>query len=223
MLPKRWEIESGHFAATLSSSNMKSKPWRLFQINLRTLLWLVVVASVGTAWYCDRSQLSTRISELESTSTYNGWAVTDALGKPDEMSGTGAKAWCPASESGKREWIELGYDRCVRPTTILIHETYATGAVDKVSIFDWWGNEIVVWSGNDPTPPGRLGLLSIPVSNTVATKRVKVYLDCANATGWNCIDAVGLQHSDGKKHWASSAKASSSYSPRTTTSQGYAF
>ena len=195
-------------------NTLKSKPWQLFQINLKTLLWLVVVASVGTAWYCDRSQLSKRISELESTSTYKGWSVADVLGKPDELVGTGSKVWCPASENGKLEWIELSYEQRVRPKTILIHETYATGAVDKVSIFDWWGNEFVVWNGNDPTPPGRLGLLSIPVSKKVATKRVKVYLDCANATGWNCIDAVGLQGADGKKHWASSAEASSSYNSK---------
>ena len=189
---------------------------RLLQINLRTVMVLMVLVALVMAWYRDHTILQARISELEAeySNTYRGWSVSDALGKPDEPTGSGANAWCPATEDGQREWLELTYTRRVRPSAILIHETYATGAVDKVSVFDWWGNEVVVWSGKDPTPPGQKGLLSIVPTRRISTKRVKIYLDSANVSGWNCIDAVGLQASNGTKYWADSAAASSSYGAR---------
>ncbi|MDB4723047.1 hypothetical protein OAF11_03245, partial [Akkermansiaceae bacterium] len=57
------------------------------------------------------------------------------------------------------------------------------------------------------TPSSQIGL---PAGVTLQS--IKLYLDTAKVPGWNQIDAVELRTVDGKKHWATTATASSSWS-----------
>jgi hypothetical protein len=186
---------------------------RFWQINVGTLFLLVLVVAIGLAWWRDRQRIERRFARIEqsvSTRGYYGWGVDQALGPPDESGGSGSRAWCPATTSG-RDWLLLEYKWRIRPAKIIIHETYSTGGVTKVSIFDYYGKEYVVWQGKDPTPVGQpLGVLTLAVKEKIKTKYVRVHID-PNAPSWNCIDAVALVDSRGKKYWATGAKASSSY------------
>jgi hypothetical protein len=51
----------------------------------------------------------------------------------------------------------------------------------------------------------------LPVSVNCKTNRIKLFIDSVAVPGWNEIDAVGLECSDGKIIWAKSAEASSNY------------
>ena len=102
---------------------------------------------------------------------------------------------------------------------MVIHETYNPGAVTKVSAFTLLGQEVVLWSGTDPTPPSSArGISLIPLSGDFRTWRIKVYIDSPNFPGWNEIDAVGLRSKSGDVQWAARARSSSSYGERTTGS-----
>ncbi|MDP6445415.1 MAG: hypothetical protein QF805_16570 [Pirellulaceae bacterium] len=184
----------------------------MLRFKLSTLMWLTVLIGIGLAWRHDRQQMDKRLARIEKLMfPPEPWAIQRCLGKPDEPTGMGSNAWCPASPDTAPEWLTLKYDKRVRPSSILIYETYATGAVNKVTGFDSRGNEVVLWTGKDPTPTGALGTLRIAVKKTIKTDRIKIYLDCPNASGWNCIDAVALLDRFGRKQWAVDAEASSVY------------
>lgn len=104
----------------------------------------------------------------------------------------------------------MKYGEQAAPVAVMIYETYCPGAVNKVSVFDAAGNEIVVWEGQDPTSGDR-GVLVVPVKMSLTTDRVKIYLNSPAVAGWNEIDAVGLTGKQGNTIWAASATASSTY------------
>ena len=43
----------------------------------------------------------------------------------------------------------FAYENAVMPKTLAIHETYNPGAVDKVTVFDADGEEVIAWEGED--------------------------------------------------------------------------
>jgi hypothetical protein len=141
------------------------------------------------------------------------WSSHQATGAPDTpTSGDMVTAWASATPDAQREWLALSYPRSVVPDRIRICESYNPGAVDRVTIFDADGQEHEVWRGQDPTMPGAApGVFDIPLSTSITTSRVKIYIDSPRVRGWNEIDAVGLVDSDGQTLWASEADASSSY------------
>jgi hypothetical protein len=98
------------------------------------------------------------------------------------------------------------------PVEIDIYENFNPGAVVRVGAFDQNGQETIVFDGVDPTARGAgMGVSRIPLSQSVATRRVKLYLDSQHVPGWNEIDAVGLIDRAGVVHWASDARASTWY------------
>jgi hypothetical protein len=112
-------------------------------------------------------------------------------------------SWCPAQKDAGPEWLTLTYDQPVETSTITIHGNYAPSAVIRiVKVTD--GKEVELWSG---APSSQIGLPA-----PVTLQSIKLYLDTGKVTGWNQIDAVELRTADGKKHWATTATASSSWS-----------
>ena len=112
-------------------------------------------------------------------------------------------SWCPAIKDSGTEWLTLGYDQPIAVSTITIHGNYAPSAVVRVvKVTD--GKEEELWSG---APSSQIGLPA-----AVTLQSIKLYLDTAKVPGWNQIDAVELRTVDGKKHWATTATASSSWS-----------
>lgn len=148
------------------------------------------------------------------------WGPEQATGAPDTWprSGDITTAWASNTPDGQREWLELTYATPVRPTAVLIYETYNPGAVDRVTAFNSDGKEFDLWTGSDPTPAGQeKGISVIPVHPEFELTRIRVYLDSPKVSGWNEIDAVGLLDDAGATHWAASATASSTYADRTTS------
>lgn len=194
----------------------------VLQFRLSTAMWLIAMAAIALGWFLDRQALEERIARVEAQlnpSARSGWSIAASLGEPDELDGSGSAAWCPATSDSQPEWLELTYPRFVTAKAIDVYETYATGAVSKVTAFDSRNREIVVWEGKDTTPRGKKGVLRVKVGAKVRTKRLKVYLDCPGTPGWNCIDAVGLTDSWGFTHWAESGNASSTYGSSINRSQ----
>ena len=147
------------------------------------------------------------------------WGPEQAVGAPDTwpQSGDLQTAWASKTPDGQREWLELTYDAPVRPAAILVYETFNPGAVDRVTAFDAAGNEVELWSGADPTPAGKeKGISVIAVQPAFDLTRIRIYLDSPKVPGWNEIDAVGLVDEKGTTHWATSARASSTYADITS-------
>jgi hypothetical protein len=143
------------------------------------------------------------------------WGPEQATGRPDTwpMQGDIVTAWASLTPDGQKEWLLLEYARPVVPKEIQIYETFNPGAVNRVTGFDLTGKEVELWKGKDPTPAGSgCGISKIPCKKAkVRINRLKVYIDSPAVLGWNEIDAVGLVDQDGKRQWANSAEASSTF------------
>jgi len=200
---------------------MRLFPWKIpevlrpkrrwFQFRLGSLLWAVLLVCVALGWWRDRRQLEQTIYEMQYPGPH--WEQQQAAGPPNtRTAGDIPTAWASATQDGQKEWLLLDYATVIRPTAVVIHETYNPGAVYQVSLFGLLGREHIVWTGTDPTPrTADKGASRIPISTKVSTNRVKIYIDSPAVRGWNEIDAVGLVDSSGKTHWATKVQASSTY------------
>lgn len=203
------------------SPTRRSPGWFRFdpRFGLRTMLIAVAIVAVGVCWWKDRQALESRVAKMEAElavirkASAASWSVDQLTGPPDVAApGDNVRAWASTTQDGQEEWLLLEYERAVKATAVVVHETYCPGAVFKVAVFDANGREVVAWQGNDPTPPtATAGVSTIPLNVNFRVSRVKVYLDSVKVAGWNEIDAVGLVDNSGKTHWAMGADASSSY------------
>lgn len=135
------------------------------------------------------------------------WGPEQMLGEPnatlDEDSET---AWSARiQDSPLTEWVMVEFENPIDATAIEIHESFHAGAVGKVSIFRG-GNETIVRNANQ-WKPRPAGVTRVDLNGTVG--RIKIYLETSRVNGWNQIDAIGLVDREGRKHWATSAVASS--------------
>jgi hypothetical protein len=186
--------------------------WLWISFRIGSILLLVAIISILLAWRRDHDKLT---AELRRMKHPNGnWTPSQATGAPNTAGpGDITTAWASASSDNQQEWLLLEFDKSVRPTAIVIHETYNPGAVIKVTHVPMWGTEKVIWEGTDPTPTNAgVGVSRLPVTERIRTGRIKVYIDSQNVAGFNEIDAVGLEYGDPKSPeiiWASEAEASS--------------
>lgn len=142
----------------------------------------------------------------------SGWSPHQAAGPPDAAIGTDStSAWASQSADATPEWLELDYATPVAATAIEIHETYAPGAVCRITFFDDRGRGTIVWEGKARSPgvPARVNVIQL--TTPPATKRIKLDVDSRAIPSWNEIDAVALVDAVGAKHWATGARASSWY------------
>ena len=61
----------------------------------------------------------------------------------------------------------------------------------------------------------------IDAKSKAKTNHLKIYINAKRVPGWIYYDAVGIIDTDGNKHWASWAKASSCYAPGEMPGQKY--
>jgi hypothetical protein len=177
------------------------------QINLGTFLWLFLLIGMWLAWWRDHNAMDRRIAKLEQQMfPTQMWSIEQCFGPPNDPTGRAALSWCPLP-STSQEWLQVEFDKAIRPASIVVHETYSIGALTRVSVFDNAGNEVTVWSGTQ-NKSGSVGTFTCPTRIDFKTRRVKLYL---NNTNWSCIDAVGLSDANGKTTWATGATASSTY------------
>lgn len=138
------------------------------------------------------------------------------IGQPDTpQAGDFPTCWAAATADGQKAWIELDYENTLRPISVHVYENCAPGAVYQVSgVKD--DKETLLWQGVDPTPQTQQkGISKIPLDSDQVFTRLRVYLDCKAAGGWNEIDAVALIDEEEQKHWAVDARASSVYAQQT--------
>jgi hypothetical protein len=190
------------------------QPWRWLRFRLVTILLLMGIAALALGWWRDHQLLSLQIWQMQNPNV--GWDVSQATGPPNTTGpGDITTAWASATPDGQQEWLVLEYGSSVVPKAILVHETYNPGAVVKATHAPRWGKEEVLWEGIDPTPTSAgAGVSRLPITTAVKTGRIKLYIDSPAVSGWNEIDAVGLEYGNGQVIWAENASASSSYGSR---------
>jgi hypothetical protein len=161
---------------------------------------------VAPSWYIWRDLAS-------ETPLDRSWGPEQATGAPNTPeAGDIPSAWASLARDESDEWLMLEYEAPVEPTAIEVHETFNPGAVVKVTAFRLDGEEVVLWTGRSEPPQAegrRVNTFKIP--EPVRTNRIKLYLASNDVPGWNEIDAVALVDGAGRKQWATSAAASSTF------------
>ena len=187
------------------------RPWRWFRFRITTLLLLVTIVCILLAWRSDHERLTAEIYTLRNPGP--NWDTDEVTGPPNTFeAGDIRTAWASKSPDDQQEWLILEYNQAVLPTAVVVHETFNPGAVVKLTRFERFSAEEMLWEGVDPTPINAgMGVSRLPVSTNKATSRIKLYIDSPAVSGWNEIDAVGLVYGDGKIIWAERAYASSSF------------
>lgn len=189
------------------------KSMKLPKVRLSNLLLLMACFAILMAWQRDRNRLINQLTRGLNRS----WANSQATGPPDTPgSGDLPTAWASLTPDGQREWIAAEYTKPIAADAIEVHETFNPGAVDKISAIDSLGNEITLWQGKDPAPPGAARSVSLFPVNTGGKKYAvyKLYLDSPKYPGWNEIDAIGIRHGEDEIDWAARIKSSSNFGQR---------
>lgn len=161
----------------------------------------------GAAWALKQNEIKNDPKgqwaiQATASSTYNdaqgtaGWSANQATGVPnvDKYADDG-NAWTSKTPDGGIEWLDLKYPKPVHAEEIRVRESFGSGAVIKVEIFDEQGAPHTVWAGNDPTTDLNYLMVKFPKS-AFKTDRVKVTLATNVVPGWNEIDAVQLIGTD---------------------------
>jgi hypothetical protein len=141
-------------------------------------------------------------AQAKASSTFNdatgnaGYSASQATGAPNvENYGSSPAAWSTKTPDAGIEWLDLQYAKPVHATTVRVRESYGSGAVIKVELFDEQGVAHTVWTGSDPTKDVNYLVCEFP-KTPYKTARVKVTLATNIVHGWNAIDAVQLVGTD---------------------------
>jgi hypothetical protein len=133
-----------------------------------------------------------------SSSSYNDaqgqapWSANQTTGAPNvEAYADDGKAWAPKTQDSGIEWLDLKYPRAVYATEVRVRESFNSGTVIKVEVFDEAGVAHTVWAGNDPTTGLNYLMVTFP-KTAFKTAEVKVTLATNISQGWKEIDAVQL-------------------------------
>jgi hypothetical protein len=89
------------------------------------------------------------------------------------------------------EWIDLKYAKPVHATEVRVRESYGSGAVISVEVFDEQGSAHAIWRGDDPTRELSYLIVKFP-KTAFKTDRVKATLATNVVPGCNEIDSVQL-------------------------------
>ncbi|HEY6184311.1 MAG TPA: hypothetical protein VIW67_18850 [Terriglobales bacterium] len=136
---------------------------------------------------------SSSYNDAQGTASYSANQVT---GPPNvDKYSDAAESWAPKTQDAGIEWLDLKYPRPVHATAVRIRESFGSGAVIKVELFDEQGAAHTAWAGNDPTKELNYLMLNIP-KTSYKTARVKITLATNVVPGWNEIDAVQLVGTD---------------------------
>ncbi len=136
-----------------------------------------------------------------------------ATGAPDVPNPPGdhENAWCPRSENGGPEWLELTYEHPLHATRVVVHQVYRAGAVVRIELADAAGHWSTAWEvGDDVTDEGHTLVADVRRPGRVSVSRVRVTLDTSLVSGWHEIDAVGIADAE-TTQWATGARASSTW------------
>src|SRR5262245_13321556 len=108
-------------------------------------------------------------------------------------------------------WLELYFETAVVPQSLRIRETYNPGAVARIEAVLAGGTRETLWDGKADAAAAPRWFEPALRSASSAVRTIRIVLDTNRVPGWNEIDAVELA-GDGRRQWATEARASSSYS-----------
>lgn len=121
------------------------------------------------------------------------WSAKQATGAPNTPKCEDSKTAWASQDPDETAWLELDYATPVRPTTIVIVQSYSPSSVVKVETRDLNGKYTTVWSGAAEKKSGCPFYQSFAVSNqNFLVSGVKITIDQAKIGDWNEIDAVEL-------------------------------
>lgn len=125
-----------------------------------------------------------------------GWSANQVTGLPNvDKFGDDAKAWAPKTRDAGIEWLDVKFPKPVHAVEIRVRESFGSGAVIKVELFDEQGAARTAWAGNDPTTGLNYLIVRFPKTE-YKTSHVKLTLATNVIPGWNEIDAVQLVGKD---------------------------
>ena len=152
-------------------------------------------------------------SRFRSNPSRRPFSPEQVIGPPDVPNGgDNMNAWASQSTDDQPEWLRCSYEAPVQIKAVIVYETYHPGALTKVSVTNPKGEDEVVWEGDDPSPRNRpRGVSVIPVNVKFPVQQVKLDFDSPSVTGFNEIDAVGIEDAAGTIHWATKVEASSTF------------
>ncbi len=160
--------------------------------------------------------------QKKTSAAHPGWSAMQACGPPDTQTASDSPtAWASARPDGGEEWLQLGYDEAVPVARVIVRESFNPGAISKVALLVDGGREITIWQGVETAAAAPIDR-DFPATGATA-QGVKIYLDTKRVPGWNEIDAVAIVGADGRRHWATSASASSSYGESSFTTRTQLF
>lgn len=139
-----------------------------------------------------------RVLSVSSEQSPYQYAASQATYQPNVYPGSGsnANAWRPKFPD-KQEFIIVEFGQSMRAQQIAIAETENPGAVHKVYAYDERDNEYLLLD----IKPRKVGLdsrmlnLFFPQTD-YEIAYIKVELACAEVTGFNSIDAIGISNSN---------------------------
>lgn len=176
------------------------------------LLFVMIAAGIS----------SLSIAVAQDVVAKRAWGPEQATGEPDTPeAGDFQTAWASLSSDGSEEWLVCEYDAAYTLKSVSVYENLSPGSLYKVTAFNSDGDEVLAWEGEDPTPRDKpKGISVIPVKLDFKVQKIKLYLDSPAVSGWNEIDAVGIEDAAGNKHWAQTVLASSTYATPNTVETG---
>lgn len=167
----------------------------------------------------NRTVEGTHVTAIQSNSVDRElpWTPQQATGAPDTpRPGDYATAWAAAKPDARPEWLMMEYAEATTLDAVRIYESHNPGAITKVIAFAEDGREVPLVA--DRSRSGEwTSEYRPPVGQAPRVRRVRIDINEPAIPGYNEIDAVGLQGSDGSLQWAIKATASSYYGQTVIT------
>jgi hypothetical protein len=160
------------------------------------------VAAIDSAWTgpvaieAPVMQWAATVRGFSSQYSEANWSAQRVLGAPDvyPQHGDLVNAWASKSADDADEWIEVGFTQPTRASAVELYETFNPGAVSEIELVTASGNRITAYQGS-PSPHGRRAnkLRVELVCSEEPIVAVNVRLGSRQVSGWNELDAIGLQ------------------------------
>jgi hypothetical protein len=136
-----------------------------------------------------QAKASSTLKDAQGDAPFSPSQVT---GAPNiEGYGNNGSAWTPKTPDAGIEWLDVQYRKPVHATAVRVRESYGSGVVMKIELFDEQGAAHTVWTGADPTKDLNYLIAEFP-KTAFKTGRVKLTLATNVVGGLNEIDAVQL-------------------------------
>lgn len=146
-------------------------------------------------------QWASMVLSFSSEFNYNvhpsQYRAAQALGRPscEINTGTSPAAWSTANEnSGKSEYIEVGFEKAMKIQQVLVHENFNAGAITDISLRGTDSQLRSVYHNDSVSLVAANGrLLQVFFARTsYDVQSVRITIDCETVPGYQQIDAIGI-------------------------------